>query len=222
MSLDGKISGGAGELHLSSQEDWMRVHELRNTVDAILVGAGTIIADNPQLTVRHKPQPNPLLRVVFDSQLSSPPDSMVFHDQDKFQTIIFTVEGRSDLDKIEVLRERGVAVIVQPKHEHSLEMQAAEGQRVDIPLALTHLETQHGVKRLLLEGGATLSSAFLNQGLINQGRIYVAPKFVGTGDSVPIVRLLSSDPTSSGLHVTIQDVTRLSEGFLLTIVPSAQ
>ncbi|MCK4895439.1 MAG: dihydrofolate reductase family protein, partial [Candidatus Heimdallarchaeota archaeon] len=115
-SLDGKIGSEEGALSLSTKEDWIRVHELRNSVDAILVGINTVISDNPLLTVRYTEPKSPHpFRVVLDSKCRIHLDSKIIRDQHRFPTIIFTShqsseEKRSNLQslgvKVELIKER--------------------------------------------------------------------------------------------------------------------
>ncbi|GAH20912.1 unnamed protein product [marine sediment metagenome] len=89
-SLDGIIGSEEGALSLSTEEDWIRVHELRNSVDAILIGINTVISDDPLLNVRYTETKSPHpFRVVLDSKCRIHLDSKIIQDQHRFPTIIF-------------------------------------------------------------------------------------------------------------------------------------
>lgn len=130
------------------------VHVWRASVDAVLVGVGTVIADDPQLTVRPQPPQAPQPRaLVFDSRLRLPLDAQVVHEG----TIVVTATDH-DVDKAVALRQRGVEV---------LEIPAADDGRVDLFTALTQLP-RHGVLSVLAEPGPTLGTALLDAQLVDR------------------------------------------------------
>lgn len=163
-SLDGRVAGPGGQpLELSCPEDWDRVHRLRADHDAILVGVGTVLADDPRLTARTDPPPEtPPLRVVLDSKGRTPAEARVVDGS--APSLILT--AGADLGPI------GEAHV----------QQAGEG-RVDLGQAMAHLD-ERGVASVLVEGGPTVVAALLEAGLVDRLQLYLAPRILGTGLSL--------------------------------------
>ncbi len=163
-SLDGRVAGPGGEpLELSCPEDWDRVHRLRADHDAILVGIGTVLTDDPRLTARTDPPPDtPRLRVVLDSTGRTPERASVASGS--APTLILTAS--EDVGPI------GQAEVQQVGHG-----------RVDLHEAVEAL-AQRGVASVLVEGGPTVVRAFLREGLVDRLHLYVAPRLLGVGLSL--------------------------------------
>ncbi|HJX12722.1 MAG TPA: bifunctional diaminohydroxyphosphoribosylaminopyrimidine deaminase/5-amino-6-(5-phosphoribosylamino)uracil reductase RibD [Dehalococcoidales bacterium] len=169
-TLDGRIAAATGSSRwISSAASRRLAHRLRATHDAVLVGAGTVRADNPELTVRLARGRNPV-RVVMDSRLSIPMDAAVLSDQEKARTFI-AVTGAAGEERIAALREKGVEVLMLPADE--------EG-RVDLPALLKELGRRQ-VASVLVEGGAATITSFLRLGLADRLVAIVAPKLMGKG-----------------------------------------
>ena len=175
MSLDGKIATRTGDARwISSPEARRRVHELRDQVDAILVGAGTVIADNPQLTTRlDKPDVRHPLRVILDSRGRIPLHARVFQPDLPGQTLVATTEASPPAYR-DALQARGVEVLVLPAD--------ADG-RVDLDALLVALG-QREVTSLLVEGGSTVLGAFFARGRVNKVLAFIAPLILG-GERAP-------------------------------------
>lgn len=167
QSLDGRIATTSGDSKWISGEDERRIsHALRAACDAVLVGVGTVLNDDPQLTVRHVPGTSPL-RVVLDSTLRTPLHANVIDDT--APTLILASE-RADPVKKQSLRERGVAVRVVRECEGALHL----------PSALRELRSQ-GVASLLVEGGAKVITSMLETNLVDRLIVSVAPRIIGAG-----------------------------------------
>lgn len=169
MSLDGCLGlPGPRPLKLSSPEDFRRVHELRARSDAILIGVGTSLADDPKLTVKWEllgraPGKNPT-RIVLDSNLRTRQDSELSrHDT---PTILFHKEGAHG---------------GPPNAQRVAVASDASGQLL-LKQVLAELD-RRGVSRLLVEGGTKVLSAFLSQRLVDELTLYVAPVLVGFPDA---------------------------------------
>lgn len=173
MSLDGKVATAGGESQwITSEPARQRAHQLRSEHDAVLVGSGTLLADNPRLNVRDRPaesaQP---LRVVVDSRLRSPAESRIFSSPGG-PVVVATVAG-TDPGRQEALRQAGAEVMILP---------AVEGQ-VSLPDLLQALGARQ-VTSLLVEGGPTLLGAFAEKRLGDRIAAFVAPLVVG-GNGAP-------------------------------------
>ncbi|UFJ43185.1 bifunctional diaminohydroxyphosphoribosylaminopyrimidine deaminase/5-amino-6-(5-phosphoribosylamino)uracil reductase RibD [Brevibacillus humidisoli] len=166
-TLDGKTATGTGHSRwVSGREAREEVHVLRHQYDAILVGVGTVIADDPALTVRlpdgHARHP---IRVILDTTLRTPPTAKVVTDGEA-ATWIYTTD-RAPLDKQEQLAQQGVEVI-----------RLGDSHKVDVLRVLESLG-KRGVSSLLVEGGAEINGAFLTAQAINKVISYVSLKLVG-------------------------------------------
>ena len=169
MSLDGLTVTPPGDSPwISGERSRELVHRWRAESDAVAVGIGTVLADDPLLTARSTGvgmrQP---LRVVFDRSARLPLGSQLVRTLDQ-GPVIEVVAPDADRDRVEALREAGVDPLV------------ADG----IPAALAELG-RRGVSSLLLEGGRTLASAFTEAGEIDEARVFVAPVLLGGAQRVP-------------------------------------
>ena len=164
MSADGKIALPSRiGVRLSNDEDLRRVHELRASCDAILVGVGTVLMDNPKLTVKkeYAKGPNPL-RIVLDSDGSCPENAAVF-DGSAPTLIVTNTSSTKTFRNAEVIR--------------------CGDDQVDVPKLLGILH-ERGVKRLLVEGGSTANWSFLHAGLVDELLVFVGSLVIG-GHSTP-------------------------------------
>ncbi len=170
MTLDGKIATATGSSNISGEDDLKRVHEIRKQCDAIMVGIGTVLEDDPRLTVHKidaKPEDNPV-RVVVDSKCRTPVDARITNGDAK--TIIACAnEYKDDFksgEKYETFKKRGVKFFW------------SGDKRVDLTSLMSYLH-EEGIERLMLEGGATLNFSMIKAGLIDEINICVAPMVVG-------------------------------------------
>lgn len=167
MSADGKTATRTGDSRwISSPESRKRVHRLRSEFDAVMVGAGTVLKDNPKLTARIHGGRNPY-RVIVDGKLRIPLDSNVLRNHDG-RTIIATTEA-APRTKLAKLRN----VFVCGKNA------------VDLRKLLLGLSAI-GIKKVLLEGGSELNAKALDAGIVDRICLFVAPKIIGGRDAKPV------------------------------------
>ncbi len=165
-TLDGKIATRNGDSKWISGEASRRiVHRLRNQVDAILVGIGTVLRDNPLLTTRIRRGTDPY-RIVLDSRLRIPEGAKVIGTSPS-KAIIATTE-LAPREKIEELEKRGVRILI---------VDTKEG-RVDLKSCLSKLG-EMGIASLLVEGGSHVNGSFLDEGLIDKLILFLSPKIIG-------------------------------------------
>jgi diaminohydroxyphosphoribosylaminopyrimidine deaminase/5-amino-6-(5-phosphoribosylamino)uracil reductase len=166
-SLDGKVAASRGErTRLTGAAADRRIHRDRAEVDAIAVGSGTVLCDDPLLTARGAYRARPLTRVIFDSRLRTPPSARMFGTLDAGPVIIVTSPA-ADPGRVDALRRSGVIVelVEGPDRLHdALRMLAARD-----------------VTSMIVEGGPTLHEAFWNARLVDRVQIYVAPRPLGAG-----------------------------------------
>ncbi|TDQ51576.1 RibD family protein [Actinorugispora endophytica] len=183
MSLDGRVDDLSRErLRLSDEADFDEVDELRAGCDAILVGAGTVRADNPRLLVRSPERqrrrlaggrPAHLLKVVLSASGELDPAARVFTTGDAGAVVYVADGARAGTE-----RRFAGAVTVDV---------VAAGDPVDLGTVLADL-ARRGVRRLMVEGGGAVHTAFLTRGLADELRLAVAPFFVGQRDAPRFVR----------------------------------
>jgi GTP cyclohydrolase II len=167
QTLDGRIATVTGDARwISSEAERCVSHALRAACDGVLVGVGTVVQDDPQLTVRMVPGASPL-RFVLDSTLRLPLDAKIL-EPDAVTTILTT--ERANRDRRRALTERRVGVELLP----------AGPQGVDLPAALAALRG-NGVETLLVEGGARVITSLLAAALVDRLIVSVAPTIIGKG-----------------------------------------
>ena len=207
MTLDGKIVTASNSSNISGEEDLKRVHELRKNVDGIMVGIGTVLADDPRLTV-HKvdanPEDNPV-RVVVDSKCRTPIAARVTN-KDANTIIAMANEFKYDFvvsDRYDVFKKRGVDFFF------------SGDVKVDLSALMDYLYST-GVKTLMLEGGATLNFAMIKEGLIDEIRLCVAPKVVGGVNAKTLFDGEGFDTMDEGVNLKLVDSFSLGKDLILT------
>lgn len=208
MTLDGKIAAYTGHSQwITGEEARKEVHYLRNEVDAILVGVGTVLADNPKLTTRlDQPAKNPI-RIILDSELRTPLDSNVA-DCSEAQTIILTSLDEED-EKAGSLKEKGVQVIQVPYRSGKMDLQSA----------LKRLY-EEGVTDILLEGGSEVNASFMRERLIQKYIVYIAPKILGGKSSFTPFRGEDVETVDEAVQLTFESVEKVGEDLKVYAYPS--
>ena len=199
QTVDGRIATAIGDAKWISGEPERRIsHALRAACDAVLVGVGTAMIDDPQLTVRMVPGASPL-RVVLDSTLRLPESARVLDDG--ASTVIITTP-RARAWRMQLFRERGIAVhVVEP------------GPRgVALPSALATLR-EIGVRSLLVEGGARVITSFLAEKLVDRLVLGIAPTIIGAG--VEAVGDLGVVRVAEGVRLTNRSVHMAGDDLLV-------
>jgi diaminohydroxyphosphoribosylaminopyrimidine deaminase/5-amino-6-(5-phosphoribosylamino)uracil reductase len=205
MTLDGKIATVTGDSRwISSDESRTYVHRLRSRCDAVMVGVDTIIADNPQLTVRHVKGRNPL-RVIVDSTLRTPASVGVLSGPLARMTIIATTEANPRIHRR--YQQCGATVLV---------CRSRDG-RVDLADLWGKLG-ERGIQSVLLEGGSRLAGEALLQGLIDECIFFYAPRLIGSDGFSPfaITGLTAMD---QAINLTDLKVQRMGSDILVTARP---
>jgi diaminohydroxyphosphoribosylaminopyrimidine deaminase/5-amino-6-(5-phosphoribosylamino)uracil reductase len=172
ISLDGRIAAAGGDSRwISSPESRELVHRWRRESDAVMVGAATVIADNPRLTCRVEGGRDPA-RVIIDGRLRSPVEAKVFRQRSTAPTmIVTTMANQSRAERLYQGRRGSVVEVVAAK---------AAGGKINL-MALMQEFGRRGWSKILLEGGAHLAGAALAAGIVDRVAFFVAPRILGGG-----------------------------------------
>ncbi|MEO0612396.1 MAG: bifunctional diaminohydroxyphosphoribosylaminopyrimidine deaminase/5-amino-6-(5-phosphoribosylamino)uracil reductase RibD [Pseudomonadota bacterium] len=168
-SLDGKIATRTGDSQwITGPKARKRSHDLRQLADAIIVGTGTVLSDNPALTVRGPAHPSHPLRVIVDSTARTSPMAKVFHGPGR--SLLATTD-RAPADRLAAFSAMDVDILRTPSTMHG---------RTDLDAVLDHLAAT-GVTTVMVEGGSTLLGSFFDAGLIDEVWAFLAPMVIGGG-----------------------------------------
>ncbi|WP_181684656.1 2,5-diamino-6-(ribosylamino)-4(3H)-pyrimidinone 5'-phosphate reductase [Halorhabdus salina] len=206
-SADGKLSTREREqIAISGPADFDRVDQLRADSDAVMVGVGTVLADDPSVTVddetrvaarRERGAPLQPARVVADSRGRTPTDATILDDD--AETFVLVTEAVSP-ESIDRFDAAGATVIV------------AGEERVALDAALAELES-HGIDQLMVEGGGELIFSLFEAGLVDELSVFVGPKIIGGRDAPTLADgdgFIADFP-----DLELQSVERLDDGVLL-------
>jgi diaminohydroxyphosphoribosylaminopyrimidine deaminase / 5-amino-6-(5-phosphoribosylamino)uracil reductase len=226
MSLDGKIAGPpapglqavdpacsspASSSYITGESARRRVHEMRHASDAILVGVGTVIADDPLLTDRSgRPRRRPLMRVILDSRLRLPLTSRVVETAND-DVVVFC--SFAEENKRRALESRGVHVcqVDIEKTGPATDPAPHEG-RPDLYRVLTRLGTEK-ITSLLVEGGAAVNWACLRSRLVDKLVLFYTPRIFGPVGTVPWLEGQNALPAGIDLRATNLKIERFDEDF---------
>lgn len=202
MSADGKIALPARkQLRISSGEDIERMYKLRNECDAVLVGIGTILSDNPKLTVKEKYVKNPRqpIRIILDTYCKTPENALAVNQSAK--TIIITGEKCNRSKKFE-------------DNVEAIECETDENGFIDLN-NLLELLYKRGIKNLMVEGGSTVIWSFLKQKLVDELYVYVGPMIIGGKDTPTLADGEGITGVEELISLEIADMSRLGSGVLI-------
>lgn len=191
MSLNGMIAGKSGErVNISSAYDWERVYKLRSSVDAIVVGANTVIRDNPKLSVNHAENDIQKLptRVILDANLRVPRNANVFDGS--MRTMVFT-EKSDEIQNAEMMRRK--------RHELLVDNLLTEFSSI-------------GFKKILVEGGKRVVSEFVSSGNVDEFYLYVGDILIEKDG----LRLFDLDTNITNV---IRDIKMMKSGVLISLNP---
>jgi diaminohydroxyphosphoribosylaminopyrimidine deaminase / 5-amino-6-(5-phosphoribosylamino)uracil reductase len=209
MTLDGKVATAKGESRwITGPRARQDAHRLRSQVDAVVVGVGTIIHDDPTLTARLSDRPLKLaprqpLRVVLDSRLRTPPAATVCARQDRAKTVIVTT-SRAPRSRRRPFEQAGVEVVSV----------ATKNGQVSFSALLTMLG-KRGITSVLIEGGSTVNASALREKLVNHVVLYLAPTLMGGQDAKAVIGGRSPTRLAQALIVRHVTVRRIGEDMVV-------
>lgn len=217
MSLDGKIATASGRSRWITSEDSRRVvHQIRDEVDAILVGIGTVIRDDPSLTTR---LPNgrgrDAIRIILDSRARIPLESKVLNLNSSARTIVAVSNPQASQEKVAQLKQRAgghggppLQVLMVPEQDG----------RVDLQALMERLGRME-IMSVLLEGGAEVNASALRAGIVDKVMVFIAPKLIGGSGSPGPIGGAGIDDLSEAVQLTDISVDRVGEDILVTGTP---
>ena len=202
MTMDGKIATFSGKSKwITGEASRKRVHEDRNRYSAIMVGVGTVLADNPMLNCRIPDGINPI-RIICDIILRTPLASDIVKTARDIRTII--VCSCSDNEKKKPYLDVGCEIIeVPPKNGH-----------IDLSI-LMKLLGAHGIDSIILEGGASLNMSALESGIVKKVQAYIAPKLFGGAQSKSPIGGMGIEAPDSAVMLSPPVITRIGDDILL-------
>jgi diaminohydroxyphosphoribosylaminopyrimidine deaminase/5-amino-6-(5-phosphoribosylamino)uracil reductase len=210
QSIDGRIATRRGDSQwITGAESRREVHRLRNECDALLVGIGTVVSDDPLLTVRDIDDAHSPLRVVLDSQLRIAPKMQLVKTSGRHRTLIYTTVDGKDSERPAHLRRKGITVERLP---------AGDGG-VALEPVLRDL-FQRGVSSLFVEGGTGVFTSFLSRGQADKLYIFVGPVILGAGGSFPSFDNLDVSSVEQAIGVNIVENRMIQEDLLIVGYPS--
>ncbi len=206
-TLDGKTATSTGSSQwITGSESRAHVHQVRDRVDAILVGIGTVQADNPRLTTRLKEKPGrDPVRVVLDSNLRIEPSAALVQHNSTALTLIMTTTS-ADTPKRSRLESYPLVEVVSVAQD-------ATG-RVDLRAVLDELGRRQ-IQSVLVEGGARVNQALLQQDLVDRIMLYIAPKLLGGADGYGIFSGTGPKELDAAHKVDIVQVRRFGADILI-------
>ena len=204
MTVDGKIATHQGDSAISSKDDLIRVHKLRDSVDGIIVGISTVLADNPRLTIRlgrKQPKEKHLTRIIIDSMGRIPLDSQILRTASKIKTIV-AVTKLASMNVRRNIKKTGAIVIV------------AGTNTVDLKRVLWTIQKM-GIKKILVEGGGEINWSLFSLGIVNELIVTIAPRIVGGRQATTLVEGEGYSSVSQGLKLQLKKVCMQSGGELV-------
>ena len=213
MSLDGKIATRTGDSQwITCEESRRLVHQVRDESDVVMVGIGTVLADDPSLTTRGMPQGQDALRVVVDSTARTPPGSVVITQQSGADCLIACTEAASEGNRC-ALQEAGAEVLALPEMDG----------RVDLKALLKHLG-HTGALNVLIEGGGELAWGALSAGIVDRVMFFYAPIVLGGREALPGIGGRGFETVDEALRLTDMTVQRSGDDVLVRayITPRAE
>jgi diaminohydroxyphosphoribosylaminopyrimidine deaminase/5-amino-6-(5-phosphoribosylamino)uracil reductase len=204
MTIDGQLATSSGESQwISGEKSRELVQHWRDRVDGILTGSGTVLTDNPRLTVRLPDCKRNPARIVLDSRVRTLPAANVYSPDVPGRRLLVTAEGTEN-DRLEPFLRLGTEIIAIPK----------AGDHLDLAAVMTALGRSN-LHSLLVEGGGALNGALLRAGTVDRVMLFVAPLLFGGNDGRGLFSGKGAARLAEALRLNDLQVSRIGEDLLL-------
>ena len=203
ISIDGKISTRTNDSKLSSKDDSIRLHKLRSTVDAILIGKNTLLQDDPLLTVRHTKGKNPI-RIILDSKGTIPINSKIIKTSNEISTIIAVSKKISKVNLLK-LKKLPIEIII------------AGDNSVNLKLLMKKLSKKK-IKTVLVEGGGNVNWEFIKNNLFNELIVTLSPYLIGGNDAISFIEGKGFAKISNSPNLKLKSIKRLKNYVVLNYI----
>jgi diaminohydroxyphosphoribosylaminopyrimidine deaminase / 5-amino-6-(5-phosphoribosylamino)uracil reductase len=206
LTLDGKIADASGDSKwISSVASRRYVHYLRSKYDAVLIGTGTALKDNPSLTVRLTEGRNPK-RIILDAGLKMNFTQNLFLNNSDKKLYIITSKENAEKQKVRTLKKRGINVVfVKEDNDGRLSLKS-------ILKELAKLQ----ISSLLVEGGGEIFSSFIKNNLYDDILMFITPKLLGSG--IPVINNLGVKNIKKAYKLKIRDTERIGDDLLIELI----
>ena len=202
MTSDGKIATHTGASRwITGEEARKKVHEDRHLYSGIMVGVGTVIADDPMLDCRIKDSKNPI-RIICDTTLRTPAGSRIIKTAKQIPTTLLT--ACTDATRCQQYIDSGCRIIKVPLIDSKLDLHIA-----------MQLLAEEGIDSILLEGGATLNASALEAGIVDKVQTYIAPKLFGGRTAPTPIAGLGVEHPEQAYMLKNRKITILGEDILI-------
>ncbi len=205
-TLDGQIATSTGDSKWITNEKSRRFgHQIRHEVDAILIGSGTLHADDPSLTARLNGQKTKdPIRIILDTHLSIEKEAKILNQESDAKTIIVTGPNVPETRKAQI-RKKNVILMEVGLNEQGLDLN-------ELMIKLGQLS----ILSLLIEGGGKVSGSALRAGIVNKMLFFLAPKFLGSNDGTSVFNGLGPTLMKDAFELKKMDITRFDDDLLIS------
>lgn len=209
ITLDGWIATAQGcSKWITNEKSRQSVHRLRDQVDAVMVGIGTVLTDNPSLTTRlNRGRGKDPLRIILDTHLKTPAHAKVLNHRSSADTLLIVGPHVSDRDRKKIQKE-GIKILTCPLKNGMIDL-----------VALMGILEKKSVSSLLLEGGASITGSMLRERLIDKMYVFIAPKVLGGNDGVAMAVGSGSKRIDECLNLKDIHVKKFGNDILVTGYP---
>lgn len=215
-TIDGQIATRTGDSQwISGVESRLMVHQLRARVDAVIVGVGTALMDDPMLTARRVPVRRVARRVVIDPRLRLETDCMLLRTMNLAPLTLAVAPAtlKSKKTKVQQWRDRGAEVV-------AIKRKSGRSRQLELSALLKHLHRKHEATNVLVEGGSITHGAFFDQKMIDELLVFVGPLVLGDGEARPPVDYGRSVPRmAQSRRMKLEKVRRIGEDVLMRYRP---
>lgn len=205
MTLDGKIATKTGESKwVTGKEAREEVQHMRHRYMGIMVGIGTVLADDPMLNVRVKDKKSPI-RIICDSKLKIKEDSQIVKTAFNQRTIVVYADSQNIQEKLERLHSLGVETLYCPD----------ESNQIDLKKLMIYLGNE-GIDSIILEGGGTLNESAVRAGIVKEVQAFIAPKLFGGVNSKTPIEGIGVNLPSEAVKLKYTGICQIGEDIKIT------